>query len=241
MRTPLVFVVAITLVAISCSQQAEPPLDNTLSDQERSQGWKLLFDGTSIKGWRAFNAATLPGWWIAEDGALKTLGKGGDIGGDIVYGEETFDNFELSLEWKLTKGGNSGIFYHVVQGEQYRAAYENAPEYQVIDDLEFPEPLEGWQTVGADYAMYQPDSGKAVKPAGLWNSSRIVFTAGKVEYYLNGKLTVSFVPWSQDWQARKQAGKWKEYPDYGLAHAGYIGLQDHGSVVQFKNIKIRRL
>lgn len=241
MRTSLVLVIALALSAVSCSRQPQAPADNTLSDQEKSEGWKLLYDGTSVEGWREFNKPTLPEWWIAEDGTLKTLGKGGDIGGDIIYAVEMFDNFELFLEWKLDKGGNSGIFYHVVEGDQYRAAYENAPEYQVIDDLEFPEPLEGWQRVGADYAMYLPDSGKTVKPAGEWNSSRIVFTAEKVEYYLNGKLTVSFVPWSPDWHARKAAGKWKEYPDYGLARTGYIGLQDHGSVVQFKNIKIRRL
>lgn len=241
MRTLFVVAVVLALLGLSCSRQAQTPADNTLSPQEESQGWRLLFDGTSVKGWRGFNESTLPKWWIAEDGTLKTLGKGGDIGGDIIYADEMFDNFELSLEWKLTKGGNSGIFYHVVEGKQYRAPYENAPEYQVIDDLEFPEPLEAWQQVGADYAMYLPDSGKAVKPAGEWNSSRIVFTAEKAEYYLNGKLTVSFVPWSEDWQARKASGKWKDYPQYGLARTGYIGLQDHGSVIQYKNIKIRRL
>jgi hypothetical protein len=232
-------IVACAVIGLSCSRQGQP--DNTLSEQEKSAGWRLLFDGTTAKGWRGFNEASLPDGWLVENGNLKSLGHGGDIGGDIVFADAVFGNFELSLEWKLSKGGNSGIFYHVIEGKQYRAAYENGPEYQVIDDLEFPEPLEAWQRAGADYAMYAPDTGKVVKPAGQWNSSRIVFTPERVEYYLNGKMTVSFVPWSADWQARKESGKWKDYPDYGKAREGYIGLQDHGSVILYKNIKIRNL
>lgn len=215
--------------------------ENSLTEKEKCAGWRLLFDGTSTTGWRRFNQTTIGDGWIAEDGTLKGLGRGGDTGGEIVYYFESFGNFELSLDWKLAPGGNSGVFYHVVEGGQYEAAYETGPEYQVLDDLQFPERLETWQTVGADYAMYEPAAGKIVKAAGEWNSTRIVFTARKVEYYLNGSLTVSFVPWSDDWNARKAGGKWKEFPDYGAAKTGYIALQDHGSEVQYKNIKIRPL
>jgi len=212
-----------------------------LTEKEKKEGWQLLFDGTSTDGWRGFNQKDMPDGWIAEDGCLKSLGKGGDIGGDIVYAEEEFANFELKLEWKLSPGGNSGIFYHVREGTQYLAPYENAPEYQVIDDIGFPEKLEPWQQVGADYAMYWPDSTKPVLPAGEWNESRIRFTPESVEYWLNGELTVEFVPWSSDWNQRRISGKWKDYPDYGVAKTGYIGLQDHGSVILYKNIKIKRL
>jgi len=158
-----------------------------------------------------------------------------------VYGSEEFENFELVLEWKLSKGGNSGIFYHVKEGSQYAAPYENAPEYQVIDDIDFPQKLEPWQSVGADYAMYHPDTARIVKPSGEWNESRIRFTPERVEYWLNGKSTLSFVPWSDDWNARRMSGKWKDYPDYGKARSGYIGLQDHGSVILYKNIRIKKL
>jgi len=216
------------------------PADNTLTEQEKLDGWKLLFNGISTKGWRGFNEDSLPAGWVVEKGTLKSLGKGGDIGGDIVY-DEVFGEFELSLDWKISKGGNSGILYHIVEGPQYKAPYENAPEYQVLDDLEFPEPIEDWQKVGADYAMYVPDSTKTVKPAGSWNHSRILFTNEHVEYWLNGKQTVEFVPWSDDWNERRMNGKWKDYPDYGKAREGMIGLQDHGSFIWYKNIKIRTI
>ena len=112
----------------------------------------------------------------------------------------------------------------------------------MIDDIGFPEKLEDWQKLGADYAMYPADTTKKiVKEAGEWNSSRIVFTPEKVEYWLNGEKVVSFVPWSDDWKKRKSEGKWKEYPKYGLAKKGLIGLQDHGSFIWFKNIKIKKL
>ncbi|MDN5201044.1 DUF1080 domain-containing protein [Fulvivirgaceae bacterium BMA10] len=220
----------------------ETKKDNVLSAVEKEEGWLLLFDGESSEGWRGFNQKTLPSGWIVESGTLKSLGQGGDIGGDIVYGAQEFENFELYLEWKISEGGNSGIFYHVLEGDQYEAPYQNAPEYQLVDDLGFPGKLEEWQKVGADYAMYYTDSAnKIIRPAGEWNSSRIKFDGGKVEYWLNGKMTVSFEAWSDDWYKRKQSGKWKNYADYAMAKKGLIGLQDHGSFIWFRNIKIKAL
>ncbi len=218
-----------------------PAADNTLTEAERSEGWMLLFDGQSAKGWRGYNMDTLPGSWTVEDGTLMTTGTGGDIGGDIVYAAQPFDNFDLYLEWKIEKAGNSGIFYHVMEGEQYHALYENAPEYQLLDDIGFPQELQPDQYVGADYGMYVPVENKPIKAAGEWNSSRIRFTPEKATYYLNGEEMLSFEPWSDDWQMRKEVGKWKDYPDYGKAKTGLIGLQDHGSQIWFKNIKIRPL
>ncbi|MCO6492904.1 MAG: DUF1080 domain-containing protein [Phaeodactylibacter sp.] len=213
----------------------------TATETPAEKEWIILFDGTSLEGWRGFNQEALPENWVVEDGTLKSLGTGGDIGGDIVYGTRAFEDFELSLEWKISEGGNSGIFYHVQEGEQYQAPYENAPEYQLIDDIGFPEKLEDWQQVGADYAMYPADpEKKIVKKAGEWNSSRIVFTKEKAEYWLNGQKVVEFVPWSDDWNRRRNSGKWDDYPDYGKARTGLIGLQDHGSVIWFRNIKIRQ-
>jgi len=204
--------------------------------------WIYLFDGKDASGWRSFNGTKLPDGWIVEDGTLKSLGKGGDIGGDIVYGAQAFDNFELSLEWKVSEAGNSGIFYHVQEGEQYAAAYENAPEYQVLDDLGYPDPLQDWQQVGADYAMHPADpKTKITKPHNTWNSTRIIFTPQKVEHWLNGNKIVEFVPWTDDWHKRKQESKWKDYPDYGVAKTGLIGLQDHGSFIWYRDIKIREL
>ena len=212
--------------------------------------WIYLFDGTSTEGWRAYNGETLPAQWEIVDGALtfdteKRLEKDKQGGKDIIYAAEEFENFELYVEWKLPAGGNSGIFYHLKENEP-GGPPAIAPEYQLLDDLQWEEinnaTLQEWQKTGADYAMYEPDlNQKIVKPAGEWNTSRIVFTTEKVEHWLNGKKIISFVPWSDDWYARKAAGKWKDAPLYGSFKKGYIGLQDHDSPLWFKNIKIKKL
>jgi len=143
----------------------------------------------------------------------------------------------------LPEGGNSGIFYHVKEGF---GISDIAPEYQLLDDLGWEAinnaKLEEWQKTAADYAMYEPDKKqKITKAAGEWNTSRIVFTPELVEYWLNGKKMLSFVPWSEDWKERKNKGKWKDAPNYGKFKTGYIGLQDHDSPLWFKNIKIKKL
>ena len=218
---------------------------NTLTDQEKSEGWELLFDGKTADGWRNFNEGTLTGWEVSE-GCLLGLGLGGDIGGDIVS-EEEYENFILTWEWKLGPHGNSGVMYHVVEGEQYQAPYETGPEYQLIEDDDFrdaegnPYPLEEWQKTAADYAMYVPDEDKKQVNVRDWNSSKIVFTGDRAEYWLNGEEVVEFVPWSEDWYERRNSGKWDDYPDYGLARKGHLSLQDHGSKVWFRNIKIKKL
>ena len=238
--------------AVAC-QKSEKAAEETATEAMEAtpeasaeEDWIVLFDGTNADGWRSYNSdeSGLPGNWVIEDGMLKSLGTGGntDIGGDIVYADREFGNFELSLEWKISEGGNSGIFYHVKEGEQYAAPYENAPEYQVLDDIGFADPLEEYQKVGADYGMYVPDpEKKIVKPAGEWNTTRIIFTPDQVEYWLNGEKVVSFVPWSDDWKSRKESGKWNDFPDYGKYESGLFGLQDHGDVTWYRNIKVREL
>lgn len=234
---------------LSCSSGTKT--ENTETAKAEDEGWIYLFDGTSTDGWRAYNGDKLPPQWtIDEDGALtfdteKRLEEDMQGGKDIIYGAEEFDNFELYLEWKIPEGGNSGIFYHLKENEP-GGPPEISPEYQLLDDLKWEEinnaKLEEWQKTGADYAMHVPDTTqKIVKPAGEWNTSRIIFTPEKVEHWLNGKKIVEFVPWSDDWYARKAAGKWKNSPKYGSFKTGYIGLQDHDSPLWFKNIKIRKL
>jgi hypothetical protein len=227
---------------LACNTPETPLADNTLTEAEKAEGWQLLFDGKSTDGWYGYNKDSFPAGWVIDSGTIKSLGTAnGDTGGDIIFKKDQFENFELTVDWKISTGGNSGIFYHVIEDTQYHAPYENAPEFQLIDDLKFPEKLEKWQMVGADYAMYEPPADKKVKPAGEWNTSRIRFTAEKVEYFLNGANTASFVAWSDDWNKRRNSGKWDAYPDYGKAKTGYIALQDHGSEIWFKNLKIRKL
>jgi hypothetical protein len=232
----------ILVLLCSCQNKTKKDSQTKLVETTQTPEWTYLFNGTNTDGWRGYNSESLPSSWVVENGTLKSMGTGGDIGGDIVYGLQEFENFELSLEWKISEGGNSGIFYHVQEGEKYSSPYQNAPEFQLIDDIGFSQPLEDWQSLGADYAMYPANpSQKIVKEAGQWNSARILFTPQKTEYWLNGNKVVSFVPWSSDWETRKNTGKWKDYPDYGAFKKGLIGLQDHGSFIWFREIKIKEL
>lgn len=200
-----------------------------------------LFDGSSFTGWHGFNkTGPVPNWAI-EDSALVCLGAAKDAhGGDLVTDAE-YGNFELSWEWKVTKGANSGVMYHVVEGTRYQAPYETGPEYQIIDDIGFPDKLEEWQKAGADYAMYLPNDKKKLKPVGEWNASKIIFDKGHAEYWLNGEKIVEFQAWNDDWTKKKTEGKWKDYPDYGSARKGKIALQDHGNKVYYRNIWITPL
>ncbi len=211
---------------------------NVLTDTEKEDGWKLLFDGKTTKGWRGFNRDSIGSGWTVEDGFLIAPGLGGDIGGDVIS-EEQFENFDLKLEWKVTEGGNSGIFFHVLEGD-YPAVYATGPEYQLIDDIGFPQKLEEWQSTGANYAMNPPKNAK-IKPAGEWNSSEIIVNGPHVTHYLNGIKVVEYELWSEEWEELVKNGKWKNYPDYGKAKKGHLGLQDHGNKIYFRNIKIKVL
>lgn len=244
---------AITLSCFSCSQPAskttvtadevqQDSTANSLSTAEKDSGYVLLFDGKTTTGWRGYNKPAFPKGWIIEDGCLKSLGTAqGDTGGDIIYAADSFEHFELLIDWKISQGGNSGIFYRVVENPKYHAPYETAPEYQLIDDIGYPGKLEDWQKTACDYAMYLADSNKLLQPAGTWNQTKIVVRQDSAFYYLNGKQTVAFAPFSADWLKRRNSGKWEAYPDYGIAKKGMIALQDHGSFIWFKNIKLRKL
>jgi len=227
----------LTGVFTGCSEKEQ----NTLTPQEISEGWELLFDGKTLNGWRDYNGTSLTEPWHVVNGCIQAKGEGSDGSGYIVSDKE-FENFELYWEWKLSKGGNSGMLYHVVERPQYKVPYVTDPEYQLIDDVNFPEPLEDWQKMGVDYAMYLPDQAKMnVNPYGEWNNSKIVFDNGHVEYWLNGQKILEFEAWSDDWHARKNSGKWADAPEYGLAKKGVLCLQDHGYPASFRNIKIKEL
>jgi hypothetical protein len=162
------------------------------------------------------------------------------MGGDIIS-KQTYDNFELEFEWKISEGGNSGVFYQVVEDTIYHSPYQTGPEYQLLDDAGFKEPIQDWQMAGANYAMHVPNGKKRLNPAGEWNTGRIVFNRGKVEHWMNGEKILEFDKFTEDWQKRRDSGKWNDYPDYGKANEGYLALQDHGAGVWFRNIRVRRL
>ena len=221
----------------------------TISCEKKESEWIDLFDGKSTDGWRAYNGEEIPTKWAAVDGELTfdtdlKLEDEWKGGGDIIYYLEEFEYFELYLEWKLPKGGNSGVFYNVQEG--FQAPYAISPEYQLIDDLGWEEinnaKLEEWQKAGSNYAMHEADlSKKQLNPAGEWNSSKILYTDKKVQHWLNGELLLEFEPYSKEWYLKRDSGKWDDYPDYGKFRKGYIALQDHDSPIWFRNIKIRKL
>lgn len=236
--------IGISLLAISliaCTNKNTKKDTVTSEQPETETGWISLFDGKTLNGWHGFNKTGEVKNWTIEDSALVCLGAAhGDTGGDIVSDKE-FENFELTWDWKITKGGNSGVMYHVVEDAKYKAPYETGPEYQVLDDVGFPEKLEEWQKTGADYAMNLANDKKKLKPVGEWNNSKIVFNKGHVEHWLNGEKIVEFQAWDETWTKAKTEGKWKDFPDYGMAKKGKIALQDHGNKAYFKNIMIREL
>jgi hypothetical protein len=221
---------------LSCQQAAEDP--NTLTEQEQNEGWTLLFDGKSMDQWRSYLKEDISGW-ILEDGTMKALGLGGDEGGDIITRNQ-FENFELSLEWKIGEAGNSGILYMVKEDTGFHQVYWTGPEYQLIDEIGFPQELQDWQMTGANYAMH-PAQNPEVNPAGEWNSSKIVKSGADVQHWLNGKKVVEYQLWTEDWEAKVSDGKWSTFPSYGRFKKGHISLQDHGSLAWFRNVKIREL
>ena len=218
---------------------------NVLTKAEKNAGWELLFDGQTTNGWRDYNGTGLTAPWVVEEGTLAALGKGDDGNGYIVT-EKQYENFELVFDWKISEGGNSGVMYHVYEHSHFKTPYATGPEYQIIDNDGFEKKsgfkLEDWQMAGADYAMHVADPAKTqLKPAGQWNKSKIVFDNGHVEHWLNGEKIVEFEAWSEDWFERKNAGKWDDYPEYGLAQKGVFSLQDHGDRAWYRNIKVREL
>jgi hypothetical protein len=163
---------------------------------------------------------------------------GSDFGGDIITVKQ-YSNFELVLEWKIAPRSNSGVFYRVQEGVA-QAIYQTGPEYQLIDDKGWPEKLQADQYSGANYGMHAPVNAK-VKPIDDWNETRIVINGNHVEHWLNGVKVVDYEFYTDDWYARKNAGKWKDVATYGIAETGHIGLQDHGGLTMFRNIRIKEL
>lgn len=210
--------------------------DNTLSDQEKKEGWKLLFDGKSTKGWRTYNNKPAAGWQVkngeihCRPGKIKSRA-------DLITVDQ-YGDFELAVDWKIDKSYNSGIMYRVVETD--RPAYETGPEYQLIDDAGYPDKLDDNQKSGADYAMHPPAK-FAAKPAGEYNHTVIRVKGAHVEHWLNGEKVVDFELWTPEWDKLKAASKWKDAAGYGMAKSGYVALQDHNGGVWFKNVKIRPL
>jgi hypothetical protein len=206
---------------------------NTLTAKEKADGWKLLFDGKTTDGWRGYKKDKMPDGWKVEDGALARAGGGGDI-----VTVDQYDNFEFTLEWKISEGGNSGIMYHVT--EEFGAPYETGPECQVLDNAKHGDGKNPLTSAGACYALYPPAK-DVTKPVGEWNLVKIVCKGPHVEHWLNGVKLLEYENGSDEWIKKIEGSKFKAWPKFGKCPKGHIDLQDHGNLVWFRNIKIHPL
>ncbi|MFN0181288.1 MAG: DUF1080 domain-containing protein [Gemmatimonadales bacterium] len=221
------------LIASASPMTSQPP--NTLSIAERRAGWRLLFDGKTTAGWHGYGKRPFPAGWEVIDGALTRVDRAGDIVTDGSYRD-----FELVVEWKVPPGGNSGIFYRGIESEDWRKTpiFHSAPEMQVLDDAGHADGKSPLTSAGSLYGLYPAPRG-VVKPAGEWNLARVVVTGHQVEHWLNGTKVVEYQLGGADWASRVKGSKFADWPAYGTALEGVIGLQDHGDRVAFRNIKLR--
>jgi hypothetical protein len=212
---------------------------NTLSKQEKKEGWQLLFNGTTADGWHGYNMTIFPGCWAIEDGSFTMNSQGGGEDQDIIT-NEIYRDFAFSIEYKLTKGANSGIIFQVKEDTIYKFPYETGPEFQVIDHENWPDSLEDWQISGANYAMYPPLA-RPYKPLGDWNHLFLVVKGNKVTQMLNGEVVVEYEKNSEEWIKLRNSGKWSDFPDWGKFDEGYISLQNHGTKVWYRSIKLKEI
>ena len=195
-------------------------------------GWKSL---SSLSAWRGYKMQSVPGEWTQLD--AKTFGK--EKSAEDLVTRDEYGDFELELEWKLSPGGNAGVFYHAT--EEGDKVYWTGPEYQLLDDARHADGKNPLTSAGADYGLYAPPPG-ITKPAGEWNTTRIVARGAHVEHWLNGKKVVEYDLWSPDWEAKVKASKFAEWPGYGRAKAGRLAIQgDHAGTLQIRNARIRSL
>lgn len=203
---------------------------NTLTTAEAQAGWKLLFDGQTTKGWTTFKSDKINSGWAVKDGTLAIVDP--NNAGDIVTTEK-FGWFDLTLEYKLDKGQNSGVMFHV--GDTGDATWHSGPEVQIYD----AQGAEGAEKSGYLYQLYKPTVAETEKPAGEWNKLRMLISPDKCLTEMNGTKYYEYVLWSDDWNTRVAKSKFSFYPDFGKLKTGRIAIQgDHGHVA-FRNIKIR--
>ena len=215
------------LIVTTSTLRAEAP-PNTLTDEEKATGWKSLFDGKSLEHWRNYKQDKVSDGWQVQDGMFT---RAANRAGDIIT-KEKFAAFELVLEYKISKAGNSGLMYHVT--EEGNTPWKTGPEIQIQDNQDGHDP----QKAGWLYQLYKSDT-DATNPVGQWNELRIVITPQKCEQYMNGKKYCEYVKGSEDWNARVAKSKFGKMPLFGKADRGHVCLQDHGNLVSFRNVKIR--
>lgn len=232
------------IVLFTASAFAQTP--NELTKAEKKAGWKLLFDGKTLNGWRGFHSDSVPGDWTVADGAItKAKAEAGKraSGGDLITTEQ-FDNFEFSFEWKLTKGGNSGVKYLVSESLPPTGRSGISFEYQVLDDDNHPDAkmgIAGNRKSGSLYDLIPAPADKILKPVGEFNQSKIIVKGNHIEHWLNGKKLLEFERGSEEFKQRIAQSKFKTTKGFGEIAKGHILLQDHSDPIWYRNLKIREL
>ena len=214
------------------------PQINQLTKKERKQGWQLLFDGKSLKNWHSAESETPSKNWSIEKQCLKFTPSEPVYDKDIIT-KEIFGNFELKLDWKISQGGNSGIFFRIDKNLK-KPIYESGLEMQILDNLHHPNGKYPQTSAGACYGLYSPTK-EVVKTAGSWNQAHIKAIGSKIEFFLNKEKIIEFDTNSQDFQKRIANSKFRNWKNFGKLTQGYIALQDHNDEVWFRNVKIRRI
>jgi hypothetical protein len=247
MRIGATALVALSLLATSVSIAQTL---NTLTKAEAAQGWHLLFDGKTSSGWRSTHGPNFPAsGWQVKDGMISITEHGGEEGGNAgdIITTRKYSNFELSVDFRITPGANSGIKYFVdldmTPGHEGHGSAIGF-EYQILDDALHPDAKKGQngdRTVGSLYDMIPAAANKPVKPIGEWNTARIVVRGAHGEHWLNGVKVVEYDRFTPEFRKLVAGSKYHVYPGFGEAHSGYLLLQDHGFPVDFRNIKIREL
>lgn len=211
---------------------------NQLTEAQEKEGWKLLFNGRNMDGWKTYKDRENNSWEVV-DGTLHCKADSlADKRADILTVDQYAD-FELTFDWKIAPRDNSGIIYRAT--EEFDQPYLSGPEYQVIDDKNYPSKLTPTQTSGSNYDMHAAPADKKINPPGEWNTGKIIAKGNHVEHWLNGAKVVEYEFNSPEWQKLKAGSKWKNAKGYGIAPKGHIDLQDHGGEVWYRNIMIKTL
>ena len=254
MKKITILIVAIATTLFACNSNTETKKEETkstanqLTDEQKKDGWQLLFDGTTTNGWHKYGNKKIGSAWKVADGAIyldTTIKENWQVkdGGDIVS-DSSYGNFHLKLEWKIAKGGNSGIIFYVNEDTtKYDYVWKTGPEMQVLDDKEHSDGKLIKHRAGDLYDLISctDEAKKPLKAVGEWNVAEIKSLNGKLDFYLNGTNVVSTTLWDDAWKKMVGASKFKEFPGFGTYNNGHIALQDHGNLVWYRNMMIKKL
>ena len=239
----MVFTLILTCKSKEKEVNVEEEIEETATaDNYTDNDWIILFDGSNLDNWRGYNTEEMYDEWTIEDGAMAFVP--GEQGGKNIITKEKYKNFVLSLEWKISKKGNSGIFWAVHESDQFREAYQTGPEIQVLDNAEHPDSFvaEGTHKAGSLYDMIKCPP-ELINPAGEWNHVLLEINydknLGKLQ--MNGKEAFTFPVQGEVWDNMVENSKFKGWEGFGQYHEGHIGLQDHSDKVWYRNIKIKKI